>query len=506
MTDLLAIDGVTYWYRLREIAWHWLHERLIWERIVAGAAGSWEPATAPASIVVPGHETALREVVAAVARARGIDVEFVPAGGPPAGNSDVAPIPAPAAAAGSDAGRPQADRTGFGRLAGRLRRLTGGEPERPPAAGRALAAARADTLAKRLSALAADPLGPILVLTNTRLQQRIGDPGTRRVEDPNLGPVIAELRRTGLDPVVIGLGLDETRDADWPAIESDPRLLPQSVLRRWRGPEDSASQAADLVRARVRSAAAVPLDVHGVDLAPALTAGWGAGGLDRRDDPPPDSPHRRPRGGPPTASPRPHPRGDPDPVAAGRARSLRPDLRRAARDDLPDAPGVSPSPRLRASSCRTRRSSRDRSSATPSWRMAATSPTRSSWWARHGSRWTIRRPPARSSRPTGRPSAARWVSRRATGCSWCPRASCPSSAASCSRRRSSASSGRPCPASTSSSSSIRASRTRGHTASCWSASPAPAVSRRRRSPSSGTWTCTGCCGRPTRTWGSSPPC
>ncbi len=44
------------------------------------------------------------------------------------------------------------------------------------------------------------------------------------------------------------------------------------MLRRWRGPEESASQAADLVRARVRSAAAVPLDVHGVDLAPALTA------------------------------------------------------------------------------------------------------------------------------------------------------------------------------------------------------------------------------------------
>jgi len=286
MVDVLAIDGVTYWYRLREIAWHWLHERLIWERVVTGAAGSREasslssaPASALASIVVPGHETALLEVAAAVGRAHGVDVQVVPAGGPPAINVGVAPVFAPeaaaAAAAGPDAGRPQADSTGIGRLAGRLRRLAGGEPQRPPAAGHALAAARADTLAKRLSALAADPPGPILVLTNTRLQQRIGDPGARRVEDPSLGPVIARLCEVGLDPVLVGLGLDESRDADWPAIASNPRLLPQSVLRRWRGPEDAASRAADLARERVRAAAAVPLDVHGIDLAPALTAWLG---------------------------------------------------------------------------------------------------------------------------------------------------------------------------------------------------------------------------------------
>jgi hypothetical protein len=279
MTDLLAIDGVTYWYRLREIAWHWLHERLIWERVIAGVAGPWESASAPASIIVPGHETALQEVVAAVARARGIEVEVVPAGGPPANSSSVDLIVAPAAAAGSAAGRPQADRTGIGRLAARLRRFAGGSPVSAPAAasapGRATAAARADTLAQRLSALAADPTGPILVLTNTRLQQRIGDPGAGRLEDPNLGPVIARLRAAGHDPVLVGLGLDESRDADWPAIASDPRLLPQSVLRRWRGQEDSASRTADLARERIRAAAAVPLDVHGVDLAPALTAWLG---------------------------------------------------------------------------------------------------------------------------------------------------------------------------------------------------------------------------------------
>jgi hypothetical protein len=79
MVDQLAADGVTYWYRLREIAWHWLHERLIWERVIAGAAGS----SALTSIVVPEHETALLEVAAAVGRARGVDV-VAPAAGPAA--------------------------------------------------------------------------------------------------------------------------------------------------------------------------------------------------------------------------------------------------------------------------------------------------------------------------------------------------------------------------------------------------------------------------------------
>ena len=226
----------------------------------------------------------------------------------------------------------------------------------PPRAARAtrLAAARADTLAERLSALAADPPGPILVLTNTRLQQRIGDPGARRVEDPNLGPVIARLREVGLDPVLVGLGLDESRDADWPAIASNPRLLPQSVLRRWRGPEDSASRAADLARERVRAAAAVPLDVHGVDLAPALTAWLGEQaatiiGTILRQVPRIDGLVEALR---PRALVLTHEAIQTPWLQVARG-SLHPDLRRAARDDLPDAPGVSPSPRPAPRSSRT---------------------------------------------------------------------------------------------------------------------------------------------------------
>lgn len=270
MVDLLAVDGVTYWYRLREIAWHWLHERLIWERVIAGARGSSDLA----SMVVPGHETALLEVATAVGRAADIAVAEV---------------------ARAEVARAEVARAEPGRLADRLRRILGGRvasaprqggaTTRPGAApvpnadpGRAdpaTAAGRERLLADRVQHLAADPPGPILVLTNTRLQQRIGDPGAQRVEDPNLGPVIARLRRVGLDPVVIGLGLDQSRAADWQVVASQPRLLPQSVLRQWRRPGEPGQAAASHVRDRVRAAASVPLVVDGADLAPALAAWLG---------------------------------------------------------------------------------------------------------------------------------------------------------------------------------------------------------------------------------------
>lgn len=272
IVDRLTVHDVTYWYRLREMAWHWLHERLIWERVIAGTAGS----TTPTTIVVPEQETALLEVAAAVGRERGIDIVVQLAA--PAMDADSARV----------AGGPETARVDLARLRDRLRRLVGGAPHRAPRSGRAAAphagsgrgdpatvAQRADFLADRVRTLGAQSPDPILVLTNTRLQQRIGDPEARRVEDPNLGTVIARLRQVGLDPVVMGLGLDQSRDADWQIIESHPRLLPQSVLRKWRRPEESDPTATDLIRDRVRSAASVPLVVHGVDLAPALTAWMG---------------------------------------------------------------------------------------------------------------------------------------------------------------------------------------------------------------------------------------
>ena len=36
VADLLEVEGVTYWFRMRETLWHWLHERLLWRYALAG--------------------------------------------------------------------------------------------------------------------------------------------------------------------------------------------------------------------------------------------------------------------------------------------------------------------------------------------------------------------------------------------------------------------------------------------------------------------------------------
>ena len=214
---------------------------------------------------------------------------------------------------------PEPAASSIGRLAGRVRRLVGDSP------GRAPAVVRADILADRLRTLAADPPGPILVLTNTRLQQRIGDPGARRVEDPESR---TGDRATAPDRTRPGRGRPRARR------DHGTRTGPPS--RRTRGSCPSRCSAGGAARRIPRrrppisSASGFGLGRGGAPRRPrrrprARADGLAgrAGGHDHRDDPPPGPPHRRPRGGPPTPSARSHPRGDPDPVAAGRARLAR---------------------------------------------------------------------------------------------------------------------------------------------------------------------------------------
>ncbi len=37
--DRLLVEGVTYWFRVREPLWHWLHERLLWRYALAALEG-----------------------------------------------------------------------------------------------------------------------------------------------------------------------------------------------------------------------------------------------------------------------------------------------------------------------------------------------------------------------------------------------------------------------------------------------------------------------------------
>src|SRR4051794_20469908 len=55
IADLLTLDGVTYWFRLRETMWRWLHERLLWH----GAVAALDSSRSAESVLVPQDESAL---------------------------------------------------------------------------------------------------------------------------------------------------------------------------------------------------------------------------------------------------------------------------------------------------------------------------------------------------------------------------------------------------------------------------------------------------------------
>ena len=62
--DILVVEGVTYWFRVREPLWHWLHERLLWRYALAAIDGN-----APfESVAAPANEVALLDVLDALGR------------------------------------------------------------------------------------------------------------------------------------------------------------------------------------------------------------------------------------------------------------------------------------------------------------------------------------------------------------------------------------------------------------------------------------------------------
>ena len=50
IADRLVVEGVTYWFRVREPLWHWLHERLMWRYALEAIErdGAFELVAAPA--------------------------------------------------------------------------------------------------------------------------------------------------------------------------------------------------------------------------------------------------------------------------------------------------------------------------------------------------------------------------------------------------------------------------------------------------------------------------
>jgi len=235
---LFLLDEVAWWDRVR-MAVRWdLQELMLWRHVLAAVA----PAGRYDRIVVPGDRPAL----ASAGRALGFDVEIRPI------VADAEPV-SPVAIAVRIA-------RGVRRRAARIYRRVRPRP-RP-------GDVRAGILGDRFEALTASP--GVLSITWAGAFQVLETEGRRRVADPYLALVLDRLVAEGCPVTTVVMGPSHRREADWAAIEDDPRMLPTSIVReRWHRPEDDALDSEPLASAFM-DAPCPPLEVDGCDLGPLL--------------------------------------------------------------------------------------------------------------------------------------------------------------------------------------------------------------------------------------------
>ena len=257
LADRLVVEGVTYWYRMRETMWRWLHERLLWRHVLA-EIGALAGASA---FVMPEGEVALRDIAS---RLGPVAVEPTVAAAPgPTPASPAVRIPTPRAL--------QVSRSPFTRIARRLTRFVGAQPTPPvnaPAAD-----PLGTTLDDRADRMIADSAERVVVLTTPWTYQRVGGP-SGPLRDPIHGSAIDALDASGVAVTLVAIGLDERSADDRALVESDERMLPLWMFRRrWSRPEDRArveraTVSLDVALADLRSAS---LEVDGLDLTAAFT-------------------------------------------------------------------------------------------------------------------------------------------------------------------------------------------------------------------------------------------
>jgi hypothetical protein len=260
IADRVVVEGVTYWYRAREDMWHWVHERLVWRHALAALDAEF----GPGSVAAAADETALADVVRALGRpleVTGDDQDARADASPASTEASLPPVPV---------------RASVSLPRGLLRRLarpfrSAPAPSRPT--DRSLRAAeearRRTVLDDRFDRSMAHPGPRIVVLTLPGSYQRVGPAGGAARRDPNLGSVIPRLIDSGLQPVVIGLGLGRQREEDWSTVELDEHLLPAFYVRsRWARPEDRerAARMAGSALAEVVSLPPVTLELDGLDV------------------------------------------------------------------------------------------------------------------------------------------------------------------------------------------------------------------------------------------------
>jgi hypothetical protein len=230
--ERFRIGDMTWWFRVRLTARWPIHEVMLWHAVLK----ELRVRDQYASVEVPAEHVALVTAVRLVCGGASSPVEVV-------------------ARVRQPAGQPA-----WRRVAGIHRRVSRAVRRRarsailivtrrpPPPTRRELAALeiarRERILDERVKALLARPHGLLVVATGGFFQLVHSEHGERFV-DPHLAPVADRASERGIPVATLGLQLDHRRDADWRLIESQPTLVPQSLLAtRWKQAEPTTSQSA----------------------------------------------------------------------------------------------------------------------------------------------------------------------------------------------------------------------------------------------------------------------
>jgi len=256
IVELLAVEGVSFWYEARLRHWMWLVDHIVWlsvvDALVADHPGVRE------LVCDPGSDAPLVAAARWIAARDGLGFrgdETAIAGGRPATAASTGAAPA---------GKPRADRplallprpprSLLGRLRWRLR---------PPVAERHRRA-----MMRRLRAIEDDPSRRLLVV-QAHARQRIDTRTRSRWMNAYLGPIVDRLAGTSLEPFEVDIRARLADPEAWSRLGG--RTLPVDVLGAV-SPEprsDAARAAAGRAAAAIRALDA-PLEVAGVDLGPAL--------------------------------------------------------------------------------------------------------------------------------------------------------------------------------------------------------------------------------------------
>jgi hypothetical protein len=268
VVEAMTVEGVSFWYGARLGHWLWLIDQLLWLGVLDDLLAT-NP-TVRELACDAGTDPDLVAAVRLVAARDGLGVTGAgspaqePAGAPAShavdGPAAAATTPPSASAAAKPGATPRRPTSFLGRLHWRLR---------PPEAER-----RRRLALRRVNAIAADPVGRLLVV-QAHVLQRIDTAAGPRLLNPYLGPVLDRLRGGRLDPFEVDLRTTMASDeAAWARIEGPDRerSLPIDVIAALGVRSTGALKPRDDARARADTilASAAPLVTSRVDLGPDL--------------------------------------------------------------------------------------------------------------------------------------------------------------------------------------------------------------------------------------------